>query len=237
MMFRRLVLLLAVAAPVVDAQLPATLIGSVRDSAGAALSLAQLTVGAAQTVTDTAGRFTLTGLPAGTATIIARRLGFAPGDATVELADGRTDSVHIVLVVLPAHLPGMLADAEARERIRLADFYRHREAGHGYYLSRRQLDSTRVRRISDLMRRVPGVRLFVDRNGRVQVRMSRSASCAPDFWIDGQRAAQLNVDDVPLSDVEAIEIYRGLSGLPPEYNVHFGNPGCGAVIIWTRLPG
>ena len=233
----RSLLLLAMAAPVLRGQSGATLTGSVRDSTGAPLSLAQLSIGAARTVTDTAGRFTLDGLPAGSASLRVRRLGFAPREATIELLDGRTDSVHFVLGLLPAYLPGLVADAEARERVRLADFYRHRESGHGYYLNRRQLDSTRVRRMSDLMRRIPGVRLIVDRNGRLHLRMSRSESCAPDFWIDGQRATHLNVDDVPLPDVEAIEVYRGPSALPPEYNVRFGNPGCGAIVIWTRLPG
>jgi hypothetical protein len=236
-MLRRSLLLLAAAAPLADAQSRAALVGSVRDSAGSPLSLAQLSVGAARTVTDTAGRFMLTGLAAGVASVTARRLGFSPVNMKVELAEGRTDSVHIVLAELPAHLPGLAADVEARERMLLADFYRHRETGHGYFLNRRQLDSTRVRRISDLMRRIPGVRILVDRNGRLQLRMSRSESCPPDLWIDGQRAAQLNVDDVPMVDVEAIEVYRGPSGLPPEYNVRFGNPGCGAIVIWTRLPG
>jgi hypothetical protein len=232
---RQSLLLLAAAALAVGAQSRATLMGSVRDTTGSAVSLVQLAVGEARTVTDTAGRFTLTGLPAGAASVTARRLGFAPGQVKVDLADGRTDSIHIVLTMLPARLPGL--DAEAWARIRLADFYRHRETAQGYFLDRHQLDSMHVRRISDLMRRVPGIRFLVDRSGRLQLRMSRSESCPPDFWIDGQRAAQLNVDDVPLADVEAIEIYRGPSGLPPEYNVRFGNPGCGAVVIWTRLPG
>jgi hypothetical protein len=45
------------------------------------------------------------------------------------------------------------------------------------------------------------------------------------------------VDDVPMIDVEAIEIYKGPSALPPELNTRLGNPGCGAVVIWTRVPG
>jgi hypothetical protein len=87
------------------------------------------------------------------------------------------------------------------------------------------------------MRRIPGLGLTPDRNGRLQLRVSRGGNCIPDFWIDGQYAAHLNIDDVPLSDVEALEIYRGPTGLPPEYNNRFGNPGCGAIVIWTRLPG
>ena len=237
MLIRRSFVLLVATASVVGAQSRATLIGSVRDSTGAALPLAQLAVGEMRAITDTSGRFVLSGLPAGTTAVVVRRLGFAPKNARIELADGRTDSAHFVLLVLPVHLPGLTTDAESLKRIRLADFYRHRENGHGYYLNRRELDSTRVNRISDVMRRIPGVRLVPDRSGRLQMRMSRSGSCIPDFWIDGQRAPFLNVDDVPLSDVEALEVYRGPAGLPPEYNVRFGNPGCGAVIIWTRLPG
>ena len=234
MLARRSLFLVATAATALDGQTRATLVGSVRDSGGTAISFAQLAVGESRALTDTAGEFLLTGLPAGTASVTVRRLGFAPMHARIALVAGRTDSVHFVLAVLPAHLPELRAEAEARQRARLADFHRHRESGHGYFLDRRQLDSSRVSRISDVMRRLPGVRLVPDRMGRQQLRMSRSGSCDPDFWIDGQRAAFLNVDDVPLADVEALEVYRGPTGLPPEYNVRFGNPGCGAIIIWTR---
>lgn len=239
-MLRRFLLLMAVVAAagqVVGAQSRTTLIGSVRDSTGAAVPLAQLAVGEMRAFTDSAGRFNLVGLPTGTSSIAIRRLGFAPKNLEIELADGRTDSIHVVLVVLPAQLPGLVADAEARERIRLVDFYRHRDSGHGYYFNRRELDSIRVNRLSDLMRRIPGLRLVQDRRGRLQLQMSRSGACTPDFWIDGQRAPFLSIDDIPLVDVEALEVYRGPSALPPEYNVRFGNPACGAVIIWTRLPG
>jgi hypothetical protein len=220
MRFRRSLLLVAVAAPAVGAQSRATLIGAVGDT---------------RAITDTAGRFTVIGLPAGSTSVTVRRLGFAPTITRILLADGRIDSIHFTLVLLPAYLPSLVADAEAGDRIRLADFYRHRETGLGFYFNRRQIDSIRVSQMSDLMRRIPGIRMMSDRSGRPQLRMSRSGNCPPDFWIDGQRAPYLNVDDVPLWDVEALEVYRGPTGLPPEYNVRFGNPGCGAVIIWTRL--
>lgn len=235
--FRGSLLLLGAAIAGAHAQTGATIIGSVRDTGGAVIPLARVTVGAARTVSDSAGRFVLANLPAGPGLLSVRRLGFAPVDTRVNLAASRTDSVEVVLAAVAEHLPGLTTDAEAAERAYLASFYRRREIGNGFFFNRRQLDSIRVVRVSDVLRRLPGVRLLPDRTGRVQLRMSRSGNCPPDFWIDGQRAPFLAVDDLPLRDIQALEVYRGASGVPPEFNNRLGNPACGVVVIWTRLPG
>jgi hypothetical protein len=227
----------SVAATPLGAQARAALVGMVRDSAGAPIPLAQVSVLEVRTLTDSAGRFAIDGLRPGAATLAVRRLGFAPLEAALMLGVNRLDSLEVVLVALAASLPALATDAEAAERAYLASFYRRREMGNGFFFNRRELDSTHVMRISDVMRRLPGVRLVPDRSGRQQLRMSRSAGCPPDFWIDGQRAPFLNVDDLPLRDVQALEIYRGASGVPPEFNNRLGNPACGVIVIWTRLPG
>ena len=67
------------------------------------------------------------------------------------------------------------------------------------------------------------------RNGRT--------NCPPQYFIDGVQATGYNIDDMPVGDVEGIEIYAGPSGLPPEFNKFHSTVSCGAVIIWTRLPG
>lgn len=231
-------LLVAVSLSQLEGQTPATLIGSVRDTGGIGIPLAQLTIADVRVLSDSAGRFAFLDLPAGSFVLAVRRLGFGPDSARVELASGQTDSMHFTLVVLPGTLPGIVADAEADERRRLSQFYRHRDAGNGgYFFNRRELDAARVYRVSDVLRRVPGVRLIPDRSGRVHLRMARSLSCPPDVWVDGMRLEGMNIDDLSLQDVEALEIYRGPAGLPPEYNNRLGRPGCGTVVIWTRLPG
>lgn len=153
------------------------------------------------------------------------------------LEEGRTDSIRLVLSALPRQLEGVTADARLKPR--LADFYRHRQNGQGTYFDRQQIEQKRVQRLSDLLRRVSGVRLAPDRTGRLLVRMRSSGlrDCPPDFWIDGVRAPFLNVDDIPLSDIEALEVYRGSATLPPELIARLGNPACGAIVIWTRVPG
>jgi hypothetical protein len=156
----------------------------------------------------------------------------------VELVEGRRDSLFVTLVALPLKLPGITSVADARLREYLADYFRHREAGAGRFYQRAEIDAMRVGALTDVLRRVPGVRVTPDRNGRYIVRMGRSTrNCPPDFWIDNVRAHALNADDIPLTDIEAIEIYSGPAGLPPEFINRFGNPACGAVVIWTRMPG
>ncbi len=233
----RPLLLCAMMAAGTSAQtVPTIVIGTVRDTGGSPVPRASVSLSGVRGLSDSTGQFLLDGLPAGPAKLSVRRLGFAPQDLSVLLVDGRTHTLDVVLAMLPVDLPGVTTETNAIERIRLSDFYRHRDVGNGVFFNRKELEAKRAQRISDVLRRLPGVRIMSDRNGRSQLRMARS-NCAPDFWIDGQRAPFLNVDDVPLTDLEAMEVYRGASGIPPEYNNRMGNPGCGAVVIWTRLPG
>lgn len=220
-----------------EGQARAGIAGTVRDTVGAPIAMAQVSVFGARTLSDSAGRFAISGLEPGITTLTIRRLGYAPLETRLRLAGDHVDSLDVTLVALVTTLPTLATDAEAAERAHLAGFYRRREIGNGFFFNRRELDSTHVMRISDVMRRLPGVRLIPDRAGRQQMRMSRSGNCPPDFWIDGQRAPFLNVDDLPLRDVQAIEVYRGASGVPPEFNNRLGNPACGVIVIWTRLPG
>lgn len=216
----------------------ASLSGVVRDPAGAPIPFAYVSVAELRGVADSGGRFFLSNLAPGTANVLIRRLGFTPKRVAVNLVDGRHDSLLVVLAVLPFELAGITTEAATIGR--MADFERHRQNGHGVYLDRPELEKRRTPRLTDVLRRVPGVRIVTDRSGRPMVRMGRSSmgrDCPPEFWIDGVRAQFLGADDVPVSDIEALEIYRGPSGLPPEFNSRFTNAQCGAVIIWTRVPG
>jgi hypothetical protein len=156
----------------------------------------------------------------------------------MNLADDRVDTIVIVMELLARDLPGVTTTALGTGR--LMEFERHRLSGSGVYLDRAQIEARRAHYVSDVLRRIPGVRIMSDRSGRAVLRMGRTSGgrdCPPDYWIDGVRAQFFNVDDMPVADIEAIEVYRGPSGLPPEYNSRLGNPSCGTVVIWTRVPG
>jgi len=237
----RPLLFVAAIAQVSVAQQSARVSGTVRDSSGHPIAMVRLSAGGAHTITDSAGRFSLAGLAAGPSPLLVRRLGFEPLDTTLTLVVGRWDTVAFVLALLPHDLPGITTDMDAILRERLPDFYRHRTTGGGFYFDRRDIEARQPTYLSDLLRSLPGTRVMMDRTGRGTLRMNRSSSgtrdCPPDIWLDGIRAEGLNVDDVGIHDVEAVELYRGPAGLPPEFNDRLGRPSCGAVVIWTRLPG
>jgi len=56
------------------------------------------------------------------------------------------------------------------------------------------------------------------------------------MWIDGQRAPGMEIDEIPLTDIEGIELYNGASTTPAEFS-QTNSTQCGTIVIWTRLPG
>jgi len=63
------------------------------------------------------------------------------------------------------------------------------------------------------------------------------ANCSPNVWVDGQWARDLEVDEIPATDVEAIEVYETLASIPFEFTPQAGAIPCGTIVIWTRIPG
>lgn len=232
--------LCAVLSASAQAQSAVRVSGVVLDGQGKPVALARVSSGRTGVVTDSSGRFSLGGLVAGDAAVAVRRLGYAPLDTTVALAFGREESLSLAIEALPLDLPGVTSNMDEILRTRLPDFYRHRSGGIGTFFDRRDIDTRHVQYISDLLRTLPGMRIVSDRSGRSGVRTNRSGGgrdCPPDVWVDGVRAAGLSPDDISIHDVEALELYRGPAGLPPELNDRFGRPACGVIVIWTRLPG
>jgi hypothetical protein len=65
--------------------------------------------------------------------------------------------------------------------------------------------------------------------------MRRGTSCVVRVVVDGRLMHEsFSVNDVPLEEIEAMEIYRGPAGVPAEYSSTRGNTSCGLVMIWRR---
>jgi len=220
-----------------------TLVGVVRDSTGHAIPGAEVRLGNGVLLarTNDAGGFRITPMPVGHLTLAVRRLGFAPLSTDLTLRVGRVDSLVVSLVALAADLPSITVEDEANARSHrfLAGFWERRSQGFGSFMTREQIEARHTTSFADVVRMVPSTSITTI-NGRSQIRFHRNVGtrdCPPQYWLDGQRVEQASPDEFVPDDVEAIEIYPGPATIPVQFAPRPYQYTCGAIIIWTRVPG
>jgi hypothetical protein len=232
-------LALTLATAAVRAQEPPPIVkvrGIVVDSAGLPIVGAEVrAIGTALlAVTSDSGLFRVE-LPAGPIVFAVRRLGYEPSTFLATLRPGRTNGVTLALSGMAQALPGVLV-AEEREQTWLRTFNDRKSTQPGTFITRREIETSRARLTTDLLRRrAPSVHVVMTRGGgtRVYMRGNNARRCPPQLFVHATPYSG-DVDDFPPDVVEAIEVYAGSSELPPELNM--GRAICGAIVIWTRDP-
>lgn len=195
---------LAILAPAaLRAQSPATgvLAGSVALSTGDALAprgapvrdVSVLVGGAGRTArADSAGRFAIGGMPAGTYRVLVRGVGYQPLELDARVADG--DTTWLQLAVVRAAAP--LATVTVRDRAASgnATFDARRAMGGGKFFDQDYLQQQKGRQIADVLMTAPGVRLVPQPNGTVsaasrrgQGSMNAATQCYMAVIVDGVR--------------------------------------------------
>jgi hypothetical protein len=217
---------------------PGALRGVVNDSTGAPIQGADVAIVALHRLvqTDARGRFSFTALPTGDVELSVRRLGYAPRVVHVAVSTGGADSTVIALTELPNVLPGVTASGQ-RARLAIEQFYQRRARGSGTFFTRDEIVDRHAVTITDVLRMAPGVQVVRTAAGTGIRFMSGSArrGCPPLLWLDGQKAPGMEVDQVPLSDIEGIELYQGTATTPAQFSQSTSTT-CGTIVIWTRLP-
>ena len=237
------VLLLSTAASTASAQSVGAISGTIKDSAGTPIPGVEVvllqTKGAVYS--DSLGVFRFANIPAGKRALHFRRLGFAPKAVDTQVDEGATVAIVVVLEVSATVIDGMTVEEATHRRQMLSDFYERSASGFGHFVTREQIEKRNPMNLSDMMRMIPGARLAPVRNGgQATLRFSRAQGprdCPPQYWVDGVKAWNLNIDDIVPQDVEGIEVYSGASTVPPQFNTKEGTTICGVILIWTRIPG
>jgi hypothetical protein len=231
------------------------------DGAAVMLVDARTDAPVANTKTDSLGQFSLKARQ-GLYQIAAVREGYTSVlSAPVPLSEGEqimirfpiavTGDPHNKIGVLEHTKPSASAARSALEESpQLAAVERRRSVGTGVQFTRAQLDESQAMNVGEFLRRVPGVSVrdggvndaVQMRRGGVASLGSRSApglSCHVGWFLDGVRidrpgAASMTagLSTIRLDELDAIEVFKGISEMPPE----FAAPDlkCGAVALWTR---
>jgi len=198
------------------------------------------------TVTQLDGRFEVTQVPTGRQKIEVIMIGYAPTTTAIEVAEGTTH--HVSLVLEPLELKPVTVTADAGFFPGMRGFEERRARGTGRYFTRKDIEDMQPRQVTDVLRRVPGMQVESGpgafSGGTTTARTGRNSggagahSCTMTYYMNGSPFPMSN--DVPINlfvapdDVAAIEVYTGYSQIPPEFNSSLHNSSCGVVAIWTR---
>jgi len=159
----------------------------------------------------------------------------------------------------PQHQIGVMehirpADAklqQARNADVMSAFEARRTTGMGLHYDRAALEKSTVSTLGEFLQSVPGFNV-TDPSSTSTMQMARTANfqmglrgptgaaCHVGWFIDGHRVDLPGRNDpmtdglgqIQLDAIEGVEVFRGLSEMPPE----FAAPDlrCGAVAIWSR---
>lgn len=180
------------------------------------------------------GVATLKGLPTGTRSVAIGALGHASHTSDVLLEAEQTSYLGVELKSAPIVLDPLRVEVERSGYLEGQGFYARQRTGAGAFITKRELAGQRHRRLSDALRRIPGVSLVQGQFGTARPVLRGATRCQILYYLDNVPAYGFNIDDIPREDVEGIEVYRGASQIPARFNRR--TAGCGVIVIWTR-PG
>jgi CarboxypepD_reg-like domain len=195
---------------------------------------AQVEIAGAQLAsTDTAGDFTLTGLAPGSKTVTIKAIGYAPATWRFTLKPRHVLKHTFELDPLAVELPEVVVKGKTplAER-RFADFERRRHHSMGYFLTQEQIERSGAASLVDVLVTVRGVEQVCLTNDCVAKMVRSPPGCYPQYYLDGNESTSYFARLTPPHDVKGVEIYRGSSETPGEFQG--SNSGCGVIAIWTK---
>lgn len=236
-------------------QWTASVAGVVTDTAGSGIANVRVSIPDTEFATraDDVGVFRLDRIPPGTVLLEMRQTGYRPNEVQIAVAVGETVEIPegvLSLTPLPTRLADVTVEAPAPTSGRaLSEFETRRRNTTGSFVTRAEFqEEGNPQKPTDVLRRMRGIRIVPGRTGRLIVITSRGQSrtivgrnpgaqgCFPLYFVNGLFLGDswdVDIDQVlSMEDVEAIETYTSIGGLPQEFN----RPGaaCGVIVIWTR---
>ncbi len=185
-------------------------------------------------VTDRNGSFRLEGLSGGRHVIRVWRIGYEPTLFTVTFDSLETNVLDAPLLLrpVPVLMPEVVVEGERTRLVSgaLREFYRRRREERGIFMTREQIDTRHAESFEDLFRTVPGA--DIQYLGNLQQTIRLAHNCVPAYYIDGLQSNEGLALTLRPERLEAVEVYRRASEVPPEFNT--GTSLCGVIVVWTR---
>ena len=220
----------------------AALTGVVRDSSKTAVAGIEVVIQALdkKATTDTAGRFVLGGLAHGAHVVLVRGIAYQPILLRAYLVTNDTLEVDLTIRKAVVELAPLEVTVSAIP-LGLDAFEERRLEGFGTFIDWTTLRKSEHRKLAELLRGVPGVRIRSNRYGQPYLSGARG-NCPMQIYLNGVVIFKPTVgagsstppviDLWNISELDAIEVYRGPSETPMQFSG--SGSGCGTVVLWSR---
>jgi hypothetical protein len=208
--------------------------GLVSDSAGIPQAGVRVAIDAVPEVrTDSAGRFTVLGVPTGTRQVEFIAVGRVPYTTSVDVVAGETVSISARLKRVTAlDVVRVIGSAETQRRVR--ELEERRRGGMGYV--RDSSDFPQFGTPLALYATLPGLQVVPGRGARrflVTMPSMGGGRCVATIFLDGIRQPDQEILSSLLNDeIAAVEVYPRTSTVPTLFQS--GYSACGVVAVWTK---
>jgi hypothetical protein len=217
-------------------------------TSGEPISGAEVRVGHTTGVTDENGIASLSAAPDHAAVALVARLGYLEQRIPIDGSASMATDLVVALEREALKMAEIRVTAKSERRSpALQRFDARVERGRGVFVTRKDIERARPRRLSDLFRLIPGVRIEptargdkLQMTGAVPILYSSIASergdCPVQYYLEGVHfqpsSPGIISNDIRPDEVEGMEIYRRLAEVPSQYR----RPGaeCGVIAIWRR---
>ncbi|MGH7652872.1 MAG: carboxypeptidase regulatory-like domain-containing protein [Gemmatimonadaceae bacterium] len=192
-------------------------------------------------LTNEAGEFTLTNLPSGTRTLVARHLGYSVQGVTVDLSSREPQKVSLELSKFVSTMDPVLVVARRNFALDRVGFNTRKKLGNGYFLGPDRIERMHPMVLTDVLRMIPSLRVTNSGTGTTV-----TSSRGPTSFTGAAGCVQYYLDDSPWfagsdedindfvngSEVVAVEVYDATQ-TPPEYTR--GMTPCTTIVVWTKF--
>lgn len=200
------------------------------------------------TLTDSAGGFDLTGLPAGVQTIrIAHRDGRTREYAAV-LRPGTTKRLAVLLDVDAVNLAPIVVEASGMDsRWGMAGFYARRRYAFGRFFTAADIARRKPETLQNLIAGA-GISYGCAGSGCGPLTFARGRRCVMSAYVNGVATWPEELESIDPRDVAGVEVYRRPLSAPSEFNASargrlaetgtfgapFVAPSCGSIVVWEK---
>jgi hypothetical protein len=182
-------------------------------------------------VSDTAGSFTLAGLPSGQQVLRIRYGDTVSYDHPITLRPAQTLTLSVMVAVDAVELSPIVVEANTTRAERsLVGFYDRRRGGYGRYYTLEQIEHSPG--LQALLIGA-GVRVNCGKGRCLPLGSSNNRICIMALFFNALRLAGDDLDRIHLDELAGVEVYVRPVDIPHEFRAGL-TEGCGAILLWSR---